>query len=76
MSQAYQCDRCGKYYSAQDIAKLYNEGSSATSAGRFMLEIDNHPYESTRFDLCPSCRISLKKWYYEDMLELRKEDSE
>ena len=74
MSQAYQCDRCGRYYSTQDIAKLYDEGSSATSAARFNLEMDNHPYEAKKFDLCPRCKISLKQWYYIDIDELRKDE--
>lgn len=63
MANAKQCDRCGKLYTVPKDTAL------ATLAEKFSL-IEKSDVQvaldaiASLFDLCPECRVSFEKWFY------------
>lgn len=53
MANAKQCDRCGKFYSVDDLDNEY-----------FTVAIKNKLYgtQKTNFDVCPDCEAELRAW--------------
>ena len=59
MSEAKQCDRCGKLYEL----KFLDEVDYRADWWRFILSKDMHPYGEVKIDLCNECRKNLAEWY-------------
>ena len=59
MSAAYQCDRCGKYYSAFDHPKLNDIPVERIAYG----QRDSYAGRSTSMDLCEECAKEFVTWW-------------
>lgn len=60
MSDAKQCDRCGKLYSPDITNFDFNK-----DWWRYNIYKDNHPMDEYKLDLCNECRKKLYIWIKE-----------
>lgn len=63
MANAKQCDRCGEFYTVPKETTLTNlaEKVSMIAKSETQLMLDA---VTSLLDLCPECRVSLEKWFY------------
>ena len=62
MANAKQCDRCGKLYVPKETAlATLAEKFSMIAKSDMQLALDAI---ASFLDLCPECRVSFEKWFY------------
>ena len=52
MASAKQCDRCGKFYKANNLPKIEK-----------LVLYDYRAFQYNKVDMCPDCSQKLKKWF-------------
>ena len=63
MANAKQCDRCGKLYTMpkETVLATLAEQFSMMAKSDTQLALDAI---ASSLDLCPECRVSFEKWFY------------
>ena len=63
MANAKQCDRCGELYAVpkETVLSILAEKASMVAKSDVQLALDAI---ASFLDLCPKCRVSFEKWFY------------
>ena len=63
MANAKQCDRCGEFYPVPKETTLTNFAEKVSMIAKSETQLMLDAVVSS-LDLCPECRVSLEKWFY------------
>lgn len=63
MANAKQCDRCGELYPVPKETSLASLAEKVSMIAKSDLQLALDAIASF-LDLCPECRVSFEKWFY------------